>query len=472
MEQQFAPICIASTGKTFCKSIASCHPEREYDNGSTHRYRVDDESNCFRSAQLSADGSTVVTYSEDLVYRSFISPPNLLEESEEPHELHAYSITDRCPSNANTLYPFFDLSSPSTTLALIARTHLPIRLTNILDFTHTTCTYPWVNPTTEAFISPTSLAFNASGTHFIAGTDHAIAVFDLERNGEGPVEWHKTRKSYEARKRYGVDRTSLTGLVSALAIEPGAGVLAAATFDRQIALFGEEGSGAHIASFSLESDDERDLGIWGNGITQMKWSEDGRYLFVGERQSDALFIYDIRVTGKRLAWLKGRKAHTTQRLTFDLVNVPGEGADIWAGGCDGVVRTWKNVTSKQGAVDPDMTFIGGDDAVSSVLLHPTAAVFATTSGNRIPPQDLLSLDESDSDSDSDTSSDNAGNVDEIRGKDETETETEREVVTERKQSFPSTLAKEIKAKGTKPFDNMLKVWSMPPFPPSIRSQAP
>lgn len=68
----FEPTCIASTGKTFCKSIAACHPEGKDDNGGTHRYRVDDESNCFRSAQLSADGSTVVTYSEDLVYRSFI----------------------------------------------------------------------------------------------------------------------------------------------------------------------------------------------------------------------------------------------------------------------------------------------------------------------------------------------------------------------------------------------------------------
>lgn len=357
---------------------------------------------------------------------------------------------------------------------MTARTHLPIRLTNILDFAHTTCTYPWVNPTTEAFISPTSLAFNTSGTHFVAGADHAIAIFDLERNGEGPVEWHKTRKSYEARKRYGVDRTSLTGLVSALAIESGASVLAAATFDRQIALFDEEGSGAHIASFSLESDDERDLGIWGNGITQMKWSGDGRYLFVGERQSDALFVYDIRVTGKRLAWLKGRKAHTTQRLAFDLIDVPGEGADIWAGGCDGVVKIWKNVTSKEGAVDSDMAFVASDDAVSSVLLHPTAAVFATTSGNRMPPQDLLSLGESDSeidtdsDSVSDTSSDISSNADEVRE----DGETEQDVLMETKQNQPSTLAKEMKAKEMKPFDNTLKVWSMPPHSPSIRSQPP
>lgn len=69
---RYEPTCIASTGEAFCKSIAACHPEGKDDNGSTRRYRVDDESNCFRSAQLSADGSTVVTYSEDLVYRSFI----------------------------------------------------------------------------------------------------------------------------------------------------------------------------------------------------------------------------------------------------------------------------------------------------------------------------------------------------------------------------------------------------------------
>lgn len=151
-------------------------------------------------------------------------------------------------------------------------------------------------------------------------------------------------------------------MVSALAIDEGSGVLAAGTLDRQIALFGEEGSGEQITSFSLADDaeEERRLGIQGNGITQVKWSGDGRYLFVAERGSDVVVIYDIRGTGKRLGWLKGRKALTMQRLTFDLSDVPGEGVHVWAGGADGVVRIWKHVTSKEGVIEPDTEFRASD----------------------------------------------------------------------------------------------------------------
>lgn len=67
----FLPRCIASTGKTFSISLAETHQQRDFISSSG--YRQDGlESNCFRGAQLSADGSTVVTYSEDLIHRSFV----------------------------------------------------------------------------------------------------------------------------------------------------------------------------------------------------------------------------------------------------------------------------------------------------------------------------------------------------------------------------------------------------------------
>lgn len=62
---------IASTGNTLCTTVAACHPQREY-KVKYNKRDIGLASNCFRSAQLSRDGSTVVTYNEDQEYRSFI----------------------------------------------------------------------------------------------------------------------------------------------------------------------------------------------------------------------------------------------------------------------------------------------------------------------------------------------------------------------------------------------------------------
>ncbi|KAL1303731.1 hypothetical protein AAFC00_007076 [Neodothiora populina] len=400
-QSDFEPHCIASTGKTFCTSVAGCNPHREELFSPYPGLRQDGlQSNCFRSAQISADGSTIVTYSEDQAYRSFILPPTLLDLSPAPHPLPAYSTSTYATSHAFALYPYFDLSQPSSTLALVSQQSLPIRLTNILDFGFTVSTYSWVNEQTEAFVSPASFAFTNDATHFVAGTNNALAIFDLQRNGEGPVEEHKSRRSARARKMFGVSHVEISGIINALAIDPSSEILAAGSTNRQIALFEGQGRGACAASFELREHGEKESGVVGNGVSQIKWSGDGRYLFVAERQSDALLIYDVRVTGKRMAWLQGRKAKTPQRLGFDLADTPGQGVDLWAGGTDGIFREWKNVTSREGPVEPDGAFRASSDTISSVLLHPTAHLLVTTSGQRLPPEDLLPLDDSDTETDS------------------------------------------------------------------------
>lgn len=95
------------------------------------------------------------------------------------------------------------------------------------------------------------------------------------------------------------------------------------------------------------------------------------------------------------------------------------------------------------------------DAVSSVMLHPTVAVFATTSGHRKPPQNLLHLGDTDSDSDSDAESEGccSGQSDEDQREDDTD-EAEGAVTRSRSVSSESAAPK------TRGFDNTLKVWSM------------
>ncbi|GAB7352430.1 hypothetical protein MBLNU459_g2848t1 [Dothideomycetes sp. NU459] len=331
-----------------------------------------------------------------------ISPPDLLTTSDTAtRQLSPYSTTvSTVRSLAFAIYPYYNLSDPSTTLVVTSPYELPIRLTNTLDLNYTQATYPWVNPLREEWLTPHSLVFAGDGARFVAGQTERIAIFDLTRSGEGPMSEIRTRKGRKARS-YGESDISLAGLIFSMAINPADGILAAGTSQRQVGLWANEGGGAYISSFSLV--DRTEPSLKGNGVSHMKWSPCGRYLFVAERQSDALLVYDIRVTGRRLAWLTGRKAFTTQKLGFDVAADSDGGLAVWAGGTDGRVRTWKNVTGREGHVDPDHAFKASDDAVSASLIYPGGSILATTSGQRRDAQDLLYLSDSTASDDSDNS---------------------------------------------------------------------
>lgn len=145
----------------------------------------------------------------------------------------------------------------------------------------------------------------------------------------------------------------MKGIISTMADNPaGDGILAAGTYTRHIGLYAAHGSGDMIATFSVAGT-AADRHIGGGGITQVLWSPCGRYLYVVERKSDGILVYDIRVTGQLLGWLEGRKAMTNQRLKVDLVPGIDDGPpEIWAGGTDGMVRMWTDLSDASGGKEP------------------------------------------------------------------------------------------------------------------------
>ena len=149
----------------------------------------------------------------------------------------------------------------------------------------------------------------------------------------------------------------MKGIVSALAVNPaGDGFLAAGTFTRHVGLYAANGCGESLGTFSLRRAEDVNREIGGQGVTQLLWSPCGRYLYIAERRSDGVMIYDIRVMGQLLGWLRGRDAKTNQRMRMDLVSVPGadgQGHEIWAGGNDGFMRGWSNPMNTMGPKDPD-----------------------------------------------------------------------------------------------------------------------
>lgn len=320
----------------------------------------------------SPDGTTILTSSASNILRFFILPPDLLTPPHPKYFKPYTTYTYPEPVYASTFHPSYALFSPSSCLILASLRFLPVRLLSpfapgILS------SYPLVSPTTEAYITPHSLLFNPAETNqFFAGSDSCISLFDISRNGEGPISTMRTTAS---RRNHSATGQDMKGIISTLAMSSD-GVLAAGTFNRWIGLYDGHGSGNTMAVFPLTADSEPE-GEKGQGITQVLWSACSRYLCVVERGSDGIGVWDIRGTGKRLAWLRGRKARTQQRLSVDVM-----GGEVWAGGTDGVVRMWEGLGSKEGALNPVWQFRAHDDAVSSAALHPTGSVLATCSGQR------------------------------------------------------------------------------------------
>ncbi|PGH36200.1 hypothetical protein GX50_00884 [[Emmonsia] crescens] len=382
-DPSFALTCVAST-----RNYALSTPEMSSGKKQTVTGENRAISNYFKEASWSADGTSVITNVADNNIRTFVLPTDLLEEREEPHELEPYhTIPSSEPVYAMAIYPFYALQDASSTLLLSSVRDHPIRLTSAL-YPGFSASYSLISPTTEAFITPHSILYPPilSGTQFLTGSDSLICLFDVSRPGkDGPVSRLPTIPS--KRKKIVGGGVGMKGIVSTMAINPaGDGILAAGTFTRHIGLYASNGSGDTIATFSIEGT-EADSCIGGKGITQVLWSPCGRYLFVIERKSNGILVYDIRVTGQLVGWLEGRGGMSNQRLKADII--PGgehNSTEIWAGGTDGIVRAWSDPSNVSGeGRQPEWERQVHDDPVTSAVFHPMGGVLATCSGQKKYP---------------------------------------------------------------------------------------
>ncbi|PGH08085.1 hypothetical protein AJ79_06085 [Helicocarpus griseus UAMH5409] len=390
MDQSDPPFeltCVAST-----QNYGLSTPGREKSSSEKQLVAGEDRaitSNYFKEASWSPDGTSVITNSADNNIRTFVLPTDLLEDREAPHVLQPYhTIPSSEPVYATAIYPFYTLQDASSTLLLSSVRDHPIRLSSAL-YPGFSASYSLISPTTEAFITPHSILYPPvlNGTQFLTGSDSLICLFDLSRPGkDGPVSRLHTIPS--KRKKIVGGGIGMKGIVSAMAISPaGDGILAAGTFTRHIGLYASNGTGDTIATFGIEGTGA-DAHIGGQGITQVLWSPCGRYLFVVERKSSGILVYDIRVTGQLVGWLEGRGGMTNQRLKADIV--PGgehNSTEIWAGGTDGNVTVWTSPSDVIGeGKQPVWEKKVHNDPVTSAVLHPMGGVLATCSGQKKYPR--------------------------------------------------------------------------------------
>jgi telomerase Cajal body protein 1 len=199
----------------------------------------------------------------------------------------------------------------------------------------------------------------------------------------------------------------MKGIISALSLsdQTGNGILAAGTFTRMIGLYDSEGSGDCIAVFSIaRTTSEESTSGSGAGITSLEWSPCGRYLYVAERKSAEILVYDIRVTGRKVGSLMGRTAASNQRLGIHVVPA-NRGHEVWAGCDDGVVRVWRLTgedLEASGQLGPNWAWKAHDGTsleqdsqhgsffdirchpgpISATIVHPSGTVVGTCSGQR------------------------------------------------------------------------------------------
>ncbi|OBT58511.1 hypothetical protein VE04_01249 [Pseudogymnoascus sp. 24MN13] len=382
------------------------------------------ESNYFKSIQWSPDGTSLIAASADNKLRFYVAPPDLLSPSSSPHILTPYTTYAAPePTYTQSFYPHFDLQNSSTTLLLSSPRDHPIQLINVLSPEPSpVSTYSLVCRTTEAYLTPSSLLWHPTGHEFYTGTDCLISIFDVSRSGEGPTTRLPTIPSKRHKMKGG--GVGMRGIVSCLSLQPdapdspvGNGMLAAGTWTRWVSLYDAEGLGGTVANWSIASaaDDESQIG--GAGVSQVLWSACGRYLFVVERKSRGVLVYDVRVTGRLVGWLEGREAETNQRMSVDTASIGGK-SEVWAGGTDGRVKVWRDVGSKGGGAKPDMDWLAHKEGttVGGLALHSCGSVVATASGmrrERIYVPDAESDSESESEDGSSDDSDDSDVSDEV-----------------------------------------------------------
>ena len=346
--------CVATTGDTYCKATVDLSNDDDVTPTRRNERHRRPESNFFREAQFSRDGTTIVTQNEDQRLRTFVLPPELLDDKTAPLVLREYA-TFNAPSNIQSyaIQPFFDLQDPATTLVLHSSTEHPLALRNALDYTTVHAKYNLISPTTERYLTTNSVLFTRDGSHFVAGGHNRLATFDCSRNYSGPIVNHQLVPGKKAKKLYGAESLGCRGIVTALAINND-GLLAAGTTEREIGLYADEGQGESVVGFSVVAPPSEKKVVTGTGVMHVRWTPDGTYLLAAERQSDGIQVYDVRNMIHRVAWLSGRQANTTQKLGIDVVPT-ADGCEVWAGGTDGCVRMWIDPGLREGHIAPDVT---------------------------------------------------------------------------------------------------------------------
>ena len=251
-------------------------------------------------------------------------------------------------------------SDPSSYCFAVAARSLPVQLWDACGG-GLRCSYRPYDAKDE--LAPTySAAFDPGGAALYAGGRGAIYAFSVDRPGRDHTTLATHRRGEEGQP----------GIISCLALAPGGGgersaVMAAGAYSGVAALYDPRTQEALCL-----------LGGHAGGVTHLRFSADGNYLYTGARRDGALYCWDARHASGALYTIRRATGGTNQRVAFDIEPC---GRHLASGGEDGRVRIFDlrdgaEVASHQVAAD----------VVSGCEFHPHLPLLATASGQRRFPR--------------------------------------------------------------------------------------
>lgn len=162
-----------------------------------------------------------------------------------------------------------------------------------------------------------SLCFNTYGNLLYVGSKKKIYTFDLETCQTSSIYEIFTSKS----KNKNNDYYGQHGIISTISYNnDGSNLIASGSYNGSIGIYQENQKNCYLLLKNLS----------GNGISHIKWSSCGNYIWYTSRQNNFITCYDIRMTNTMIGSCY-RNGKTNQKLTFD---IDPWSSTIATGSCD------------------------------------------------------------------------------------------------------------------------------------------
>ncbi|KAE9361863.1 hypothetical protein PF008_g629 [Phytophthora fragariae] len=250
-------------------------------------------NNFTKGVKVSPDGLCLLTNSDDHTLRLF-------EVSGDASQSSSSILQAREGGTVYDYqwYPFMSSADPNSCIFVSTSRDQPVHLWDAYTG-ELRASYRAFDHMDE-LASAQSLAFNSTGTKLFAGFDRMIRYFDLSQ----PSRDFRARPLTKTRR----SRKGQRGLISTLHFNPDhSKIYAAGSYGGTTCVYTEDEGEELLA---LRDHD-------GRGISQVKFSPCGRFLFTAARRDARIHCWDIRATNEILHTFN-RVADTNQRVEFDL----------------------------------------------------------------------------------------------------------------------------------------------------------